>query len=89
MIKNIWDNIKQVALNVSAMPKEMLDSKIREKAIKEAKIRLMEAGLTMEEAGLEKSEVIVKEEEDKIRQQIKDAGGAGVIGALALEAMLG
>lgn len=89
MIKDIWNDIKGKASKAITIPKELLDSKIRDKAIKEAKIRLMEAGLTMEEAGIEKSEIIVKEEEDKIRKEIKDMSTASIIAMFGLEAMLG
>ena len=85
----IWKNIKKGASSIIDIPKDLLDKTIRDKAIKEAKIRLMEAGLTMEEAGMEKSEIIVKEEEDKIRKQIKDMSFTSVIALLGLEILLG
>lgn len=88
-MNEIWEKIKKTASSITDVPKEMLDNAIREKAIKEAKIRLMEAGLTMEEAGMEKAEIIVKEEEDKIRQKIKDMSFTSIIAFLGLEAMLG
>jgi hypothetical protein len=88
-MKEIWNGIKDTAVNIASIPKDVFNQAIRDKAIKEAKIRLMEEGLTMEEAGLDKSEIIVREEEDKIKAKIKDMSAASIIAMLGLEALLG
>ena len=53
---------------------------IREKAIKQAKTRIVLAGKKPEDFSVEDLEVIVKEEEDNIISQFKEKG---VIAALA------
>ena len=69
-------------------PKKLIDKKIREKAIKNAKTRLMENGLTPEEAG-DNFEVIVQEEEAKIVADLKDKSIAGMLLALGIDIVLG
>lgn len=79
MIKNITSKF-----NAFKNPKKIIDDKIREKAIEKAKEKLMLNGLTVEEAG-DKFEIIVKEEEDKIKSDLKDKSLIGMIAALGLE----
>ena len=70
-------------------PKEFIQSKIREKAIKNAKERLMYQQLTPEELGLDKFEVIVQEEEQKINDKIKNMSFVSVVAFLGLDNLLG
>ncbi len=68
-------------------PRKIIDKKIREKAIQQAKVKLMENGLTPEEAG-DKFEIIVQEEEIKIKSDLKDKSIAGMILALGLDMVI-
>ena len=70
-------------------PKEVIQNKIREKAIKNAKERLMYQQLTPEELGLDKFEVIVQEEEQKIHDNIKNMSFVSIVGLLGLDNLLG
>ena len=67
---------------LSAIPKKY-KSAIREKAIDRAKTRIIVAGNDPRDFNQEDLEVVVKEEEDKIKQSIKEKG------LLAILAMLG
>jgi len=69
-------------------PKKLIEKKIREKAITNAKVRLMENGLTPEEAG-DNFEVFVQEEETKIKADLKDKSIAGMLLALGIDLALG
>ncbi|MCU4674882.1 hypothetical protein N7931_04475 [Catenovulum sp. 2E275] len=60
-----------------------LDKKIRESAIQAANSRIILAGRKAEELDPDDLEIIVKEEEDKIRSRIKEKG------LLAVAALLG
>lgn len=71
------------------LPKALVEKKIREKAIVNAKERLMLEQLTPEEVGMEGFEVIVNEEVEKINTMIKDMSIASLIGFLGLELLLG
>lgn len=71
------------------LPKALVEKKIREKAIFNAKERLMLEQLTPEEVGMEGFEVIVNEEVEKINTMIKDMSIASLIGFLGLELLLG
>ena len=67
---------------LSVIPKKY-KSAIREKAIDRAKTRIIVAGNDPRDFNQEDLEVVVREEEDKIKQSIKEKG------LLAILAMLG
>jgi len=69
-------------------PKKFINKKIREKAITNAKLKLMNHGLTPAEAG-DKFEIIVQEEEQKIKSDLKDKSIAGVLLALGVDIVMG
>ena len=71
------------------MPKALIEKKIREKAIVNAKERLMLEQLTPEELGLDQFEVIVHEEVEKIHAFIKDMSIGSLVTFLGLELLLG
>ena len=79
------DSIK----NTLNYPKELIEKKIREKAITNAKERLMLEQLTPEELGLEKFEVITQEEVEKINHKIKDGSILTLVAALGADFLLG
>lgn len=79
MFKKLTDKLSSIK-----NPKKYIDKKIREKAIKKAKDKLMMNGLTPEEAG-DNFEIIVKEEEDKIISELKDKSIAGMLLALGID----
>ncbi|WP_416307127.1 hypothetical protein [Neptunicella sp. SCSIO 80796] len=64
------------------LPKKLRNS-IREKAISRARTRILIAGRTPENFSQEELEVIVREEEDNIKNNYKEKG------LLALAALLG
>lgn len=61
-----------------------LDKKIRESAIQAANSRIILAGRKADELTPDDLEVIVKEEEDKIRGRIKEKGLMAVAAVLGL-----
>ncbi|WAJ70915.1 hypothetical protein [Catenovulum adriaticum] len=61
-----------------------LDKKIRESAIQAANSRIILAGRKADELAPDDLEVIVKEEEDKIRGRIKEKGLLAVAAVLGL-----
>lgn len=75
--------------NTLNYPKELIEKKIREKAITNAKERLMLEQLTPEELGLDKFEIIVQEEVEKINHKIKDGSIYTLAGALLADFLLG
>ena len=79
MFENLVDKLSSLK-----NPKEFIYKKIREKAITNAKEKLMLNGLTPEEAG-DNFEVIVKEEEDKIISSLKDKSIASMLLALGID----
>ncbi|WP_045859922.1 hypothetical protein [Teredinibacter purpureus] len=64
--------------------KERVDSRIREKAIERARTRIYLHGKQPEDYAEEVLEVIVKEEEDKLRAEFKDKGILMLLAALGL-----
>ena len=64
--------------------KDDLEAKIRESAINAARSRIILAGLKPENLDPEELEVIVREEEDKIRSRIKEKGLFALAAALGL-----
>ncbi len=61
-----------------------LDKKIRESAIQAANSRIILAGRKAEDLDPDDLEIIVKEEEDKIRSRIKEKGLFAVAALLGL-----
>lgn len=59
-------------------------SSIREKAIKRAETRIILAGRSPEDFQPDDLEVIVREEEDKIKGQIKEKGLLAILALLGL-----
>ena len=64
-----WNKVK-LNLNVN----EALQQKLRDKAISRAKTRILLAGKETDDFNEEQLEVIVKEEEDKIKSSYKEKG---------------
>lgn len=64
--------------------KDKLQQKIREKAISRAKTRIVLAGKTPEDFNEEQLEIIVKEEEDKIKGSAKEKGLLVLLSLLGL-----
>ena len=64
--------------------RERLRKKIRDKAISRAQTRIILAGKRPEEFELDMLEVIVKEEEDNIKQNIREKGLLAIALALGL-----
>ena len=64
--------------------KDRLQQKIREKAISRAKTRIVLAGKTPEDFNEEQLEIIVKEEEDKIKGSAKEKGLLVLLSLLGL-----
>ena len=59
-------------------------SAIREKAIKRAETRIILAGRTPQEFSPEDLEIVVQEEEDKLKSDIKEKGLLAVLALLGL-----
>jgi len=68
---------------LSAIPKKYR-SFIREKAINRARTRIIIAGNDPRDFSQEDLEIVVKEEEDKIKQSIKEKGLLAVLAMLGL-----
>lgn len=68
---------------LKAIPQKYKAS-IREKAIKRSETRILLAGRKPEEFKSEELEVIVKEEEDKIKSHIREKGLLAVLALLGL-----
>lgn len=64
--------------------KDKLQQKIREKAISRAKTRIVLAGKVPEDFNEEQLEIIVKEEEDKIKGSAKEKGLLVLLSLLGL-----
>lgn len=64
--------------------KSKLRGNIRDKAIERARTRILIAGQQPENLPLETLEIVVREEEDKIKGQIKEKGLLFVIASLGL-----
>ncbi|NHO87842.1 hypothetical protein G8768_12830 [Pseudoteredinibacter isoporae] len=64
--------------------KTKLRTNIRDKAIERARTRILIAGQQPENLPLETLEIVVREEEDKIKNQIKEKGLLFVIASLGL-----
>jgi site-specific recombinase XerD len=65
-------------------PIKKYESLIREKAISRAQTRILIAGRKAEDFSEDELEVIVKEEEDKIKGSIRDKGLLAVLAAFGL-----
>lgn len=59
-------------------------SVIREKAISRAQTRIIVAGRRPEDMSADDLEIVVKEEEDKIKSEIKEKGFLAVLALLGL-----
>jgi len=86
----MFDNIKKFIGDKAQLPKKLINDKIREKAITNTKIMLMEKGMTLDEAiekiGADGVEVLINEEEEKLKSKIKDMSWAALVAYLGLEA---
>lgn len=84
------DKIKSIIKEKSQIPQKLINEKIREKAISNTKIMLMEKGMTINEAvqkvGEEGVEVFIQEEETKLKANIKDMSWAALVAYLGIEA---
>ena len=61
-----------------------ISSALREKAIAEAKARIALAGRSLRDISPDELEIIVKEEEDKIKTRFKNNLGIGLLAYLGL-----
>jgi len=84
------DDIKKFIGEKIQIPQKIINEKIREKAISNTKIMLMEKGMTMDEAiakvGSDGVEVFISEEEQKLKNKIKDMSWTALVAYLGLEA---
>ncbi|MBC3767870.1 hypothetical protein [Neptunicella marina] len=64
--------------------KQKINKSIREQAIKKARTRIIIAGRTPESFTQEELEIIVKEEEDQIKQNYKEKGLLGLAALLGI-----
>jgi len=84
------NNIKKFIGEKSQIPQKLINEKIREKAINNTKIMLMEKGMTMDEAidkvGSDGVEVFISEEETKLKNTIKDMSWTALVAYLGFEA---
>jgi len=78
--KKLGDKITRPFRNV----KSKLRTNIRNKAIEKARTRILIAGQKPENLPLETLEIVVREEEDQIKNQIKEKGLLFVIASLGL-----
>ena len=63
---------------------ERYQSALREKAIKRAETRIIIAGRTPEDFSAQDLEIVVQEEEDKLRSEIKEKGILAVLAVFGL-----
>ena len=84
------DDIKKFIGEKAQIPQKIINEKIRERAINDTKIMLMEKGMTMDEAikkvGSDGVEVFISEEEAKLKRKLKDMSWAALVAYLGLEA---
>jgi hypothetical protein len=71
-------------MNPLAPITQRYQSAIREKAIKRAETRIIIAGRTPQDFTPEDLEIVVQEEEDKIKSEIKEKGLLAVLALLGL-----
>ena len=71
-------------MNPLAPITQRYQSAIREKAIKRAETRIIIAGRTPQDLTPEDLEIVVQEEEDKIKSEIKEKGLLAVLALLGL-----
>jgi hypothetical protein len=71
-------------MNPLALVTQRYQSAIREKAIKRAETRIIIAGRTPQDFSAEDLEIVVQEEEDKIKAEIKEKGLLAVLALLGL-----
>jgi hypothetical protein len=86
MFENLSEKLASLKIK---NPKQYIDRKIRDKATQNAKVKLMENGLTPDEVGIDNFEVIVQEEETKIKSELKDKSIAGMLLALGIDFVMG
>ena len=84
------NDVKKFIRDKTKIPQKLINEKIREKAINNTKIMLMEKGMTMDEAiekiGSDGVEVFISEEEAKLKSTIKDMSWAALAVYLGFEA---
>ncbi len=71
-------------MNPLAPITQRYQSAIREKAIKRAETRIILAGRTPQDFSPEDLEIVVQEEEDKLKSDIKEKGLLAVLALLGL-----
>jgi len=64
--------------------RDNLSQKIRDKAISRTETRILIAGKKIDDFNEEELEVIVKEEEDKLKQQLKEKGLMALVMVLGM-----
>ncbi len=71
-------------MNPLARIPQRYHSALREKAIKRAQTRIILAGRTPQDFTAEDLEIVVQEEEDKIKTEIKEKGLLAILALLGL-----
>ncbi len=81
---NITKYLKESTNSVISYPKELIETKIREKAVLATKARLMEHHKTFDDYSDEELEVIIADEERKIIDDLKTKSLIVALAALGL-----
>ena len=71
-------------MNVITRIPRRYKSALREKAIKRAQTRIIIAGRTPQEFSAEDLEIVVQEEEDKLKSEIREKGLLAVLALLGI-----
>lgn len=71
-------------MNIIKSARNRYDTRVREKAIKRSETRILLAGRKVEDFDLQDLEVIVCEEEEKIKSENKEKGVLAVLAVLGL-----
>ncbi len=81
---NITKYLKEGTNSVISYPKELIETKIREKAVLATKARLMEHHKTFDDYSDEELEIIIADEERKIIDDLKTKSLIVALAALGL-----
>ena len=89
IIKDGYDKSKNLSAQGKDIVFEKIKYKIRDKAYKNAQETCKLRGLNSDELSTDEMGVIVKEEEQKLKEKIKDMSFKGIIAFFGLESILG
>lgn len=81
---NITEYMKETTNSVISYPKELIETKIREKAVLATKARLAQSHKTFEDYNDEQLEIIIADEERKIIDDLKTKSLLVALAALGL-----